>query len=443
MPGQTLAREDTVALQRAILRDRALRWGRLLGVFFAGQSMVQGIGLITGFLLIRWLSVDSYAQFSVAFGFQTTIGALADLGFCGSVVALAGVRGKDPDVLGNYIAAALHYRRLILLILFPITLVALPVLMTKQGWGVKLQAALVISVLSSIFAQGYLSLYNAPLLVHQRLKQSYKNQVVANIGRLSLNTILYMVSALSAATASWASSLGFVLNTLLTRKASRELYRKPMVAGKSARQEMLNYVAPLLPGIIFTAFQSQITLFLITTFGKSTSIAEIAALGRLNQLLVILGTLNAVIISPYFANLSHKMLRKRYVQALLASTLVAAAIVGAGFLWPGALLWVLGSKYEHLRQQVSWSILAWAVSYVASVLWSIHSSRKWVYWWVSWVYIVTILITQVILVKCLDLSTTINVIYFSIITSMAVLLVHVANGIYGYNQERAAAIGSK
>lgn len=437
---QSLDKRSPPQARSPMLRERAIRWGKLLGVFFAGQSLVQAIGLVTGFLLIRWLSVESYAQFSVAFGFQSIIGAFADLGVCGSVVALAGARGKEPEVIGSYIAAALHYRRIILAIVFPITLFVLPLLMSKHGWPWEIQVALLGSVLCSIYAQGYLSLYTAPLLIHQKLKQSYGAQVAAATSRLSLNTILHLISALGAATASWTATLATALNALLFRRSTRQLVQKPNVPNQAVRREMRAYVAPLIPGIIFTAFQGQITLFVIATFGQENSIAEIAALGRLGQVLIILGSLNAVILGPYIAKLPHSILGRRYVQILLGALLVAALMVAVAFVWPGALLWILGAKYSHLREQISWSIVAWAISYIGGVMWTVHSARKWIFWWISWVYISSILIAQVIAVKCLDLGSTMNVVFFSIITSAVVLLVQIAIGIYGYaHDERISA----
>lgn len=440
MSNQDSTKEMALSLELSLWRQRTLRWGKLLGVFFAGQSLVQAIGLVTGFLLIRWLSVDAYAQFSVAFGFQSTVAMLADLGFCGSVVALAGNRGHQPEVLGSYVAAALHYRRIILSILFPITIVALPLLMTKHGWGWEVQVALLTSVLCSIFAQGYLSLYTAPLLIHQKLKQSYGTQVIAATSRLSLNTVLHLFSILGAATASWAATLATVLNAFLFRRSTRQLVKKPVTPDLAARKEMLGYVAPLIPGIIFTAFQSQITLFVIATFGRDTSIAEIAALGRLGQVLIILGTLNGVILSPYFAKLPRALLGRRYAQTLAVAILLAAAIVVMGFVWPGALLWVLGAKYAQLREQVSWSIVAWAISYIGGVMWTIHSARKWIFWWGTWVYIAVILIAQIAAVKFLDLSTTMNVVFFSVFTAVAVLLVHLTTAIYGFSHDKPAQL---
>jgi O-antigen/teichoic acid export membrane protein len=428
-------REIPLPARHSLLRERVIRWGNLFSVFFAGQLLVQAIGLVTGFLLIRWLSVESYAQFSVAFGFQSTLSTLADLGFCGSMVALAGARGTQPEVLGRYISAAKYYRGLILSILFPLTMVAFPILMAKHGWNWGIQAALLASILCSVVAQGYLSLYSAPLLIHQKLKRSYGIQAVAATSRLGLNAILHAVSALASATASWAATVATIVCVALFRRSVTGLVKEPPHSDAETRKEMLRFIAPFIPGIIFTAFQGQITVFLITLFGTTKAIAEVGALGRLGQVLLVFGGLNAVIVEPYIARLPHHLLLRRYGQILTVAILVMAAITAAAFAWPDLLLLVLGHKYQHLRRQASWSIVTWCISYIGGLLWTMHAARRWVFWWNSTLYIVTLLVVQVIAIMFFDLSTTMNVIFFNVFISFAALSVHITAAFYGFSHD--------
>ncbi len=76
----------------------------------SGQSILQALNFITGFLLVRWLSIESYAQFGVVFGFQSTLAMLIDLGFGGCIVSLVGNRGDRPEIIGGYISAAHWFR---------------------------------------------------------------------------------------------------------------------------------------------------------------------------------------------------------------------------------------------------------------------------------------------------------------------------------------------
>ena len=92
------------------LRSRFAHWRAPLQSFLVGQPSVQFLNLITGFFLIRWLDVSEFAMFGMAFAFQSTVTQLTDLGFSGSIIALAGSRGRDPDVLGSYLRSARNWR---------------------------------------------------------------------------------------------------------------------------------------------------------------------------------------------------------------------------------------------------------------------------------------------------------------------------------------------
>ena len=58
------------SLRSLVRSEKSLRRIRVLLVYLTGQGLVQLLSLSVGLLLLRWLSVDNYAQFSVAFGYR-------------------------------------------------------------------------------------------------------------------------------------------------------------------------------------------------------------------------------------------------------------------------------------------------------------------------------------------------------------------------------------
>src|ERR1700683_2275162 len=60
--------------------------------FFLGQGALQGIQVLVGLLLVRELSIEAYAQFGLAYGFQLTMDSLMNLGFTSTIVPLIGGR---------------------------------------------------------------------------------------------------------------------------------------------------------------------------------------------------------------------------------------------------------------------------------------------------------------------------------------------------------------
>ena len=425
-----------LAAARLPPRPQLVRWGRKMGEFFLGQGAIQLLSLVTGFLIIRWLSVESYAQYSVAFGFQSSVGMLVDLGFSGAIVALVGPRISDPAVTGRYIRSVLHFRTLLFVIAAPIAAIAFIWMTGRQGWSTPARAALFSSVLFSLFFQGWTSCYSAPLAMHQRYGPMYRAQISSGIWRLAGFGLLHALTSLSAAAAAWVNSAGLALLGWLYRRESRPLIEEPVHADPVANTELRRYVAPLVPSTVFNALESQITIFLITWFGKSTNIAEVAALGRLNQALVILLAFNGVVISPYVARLARSRLAGRYWLILAGGLGVGGALWTFSLLFPGVLLWIVGAKYAHLQSAVSWSIAAWAVYYLSMLMLTMHGARKWVYWWHSALHCTSLIVAQIVGVLVFDLSKTVGVLKFSLLAACTNLVVQSAAGVYGFLTDR-------
>lgn len=412
--------------------SRFKRWSTLIVSFLVGQGSVQVINLISGLLLLRWLSVEAYAQFSVAFGFQCTLNMLVDMGCSGSIIALIGDRCSDKEVVGSYIRSAKHFRNRLLAILIPLSAIAFAFVTSKQNWDWTTQLLLFGAVVNYLFFEGWAAYYSVPLLIHQQLKQLYKFQIISACVRLVLCFSLFLGSALSSWAAAWANSSVVVVQGFFFRKDSTRLIHEPIESNLNINREMQHYLLPLIPGIIFTAFQGQISVFLISFFGQTKSIAEVGALGRIGQLFLILSAFNGVVIAPYLAKVARQDLVRRYCQILGAAITISLVLSIGSFMFPQPLLWVLGSKYYHLRTEVGWMVVGASISYIGSVMLTMQGVRKWVYWWATFVYVVIVMLTQIGCLMVIDLSTTINVIYFGIITNLSALTVYIVTAIYGF-----------
>lgn len=410
---------------------RFKRWTALISVFLAGQGSVQLINLVSGFLLLRWLSVEAYAQYSVAFGFQNTLGLLVDLGFSGSIIALVGDRAFDKEVVGTYIRSAKHFRNRLFTILIALAAIAFPLVTSKQNWDWTTQLLLFVSIVSSLFFQGWVSYYSPPLLINQRLKQFYQPQIVCAFGRIVLCFTLYLTSALTSWTTAWVSSAVVAINGFLYRRSATALIIEPINSNPKINREMLKYISPLIPVITFSAFQGQVSLVVITIFGQTKSIAEVAALGRLGQLFFLLCTFNSVIVAPYIAKVARPNLAKKYFQLLGGTVTIAIILSLIAILFPQPLLWVLGHKYQNLKTEVGLVVITASINYVANALNAMNSGSKFIYWWASAFEITLLVLVQLICVSVMDLRTTLHVIQVSLIVSGTAAGLHLLIGSYG------------
>jgi hypothetical protein len=198
-----------------------------------------------------------------------------------------------------------------------------------------------------------------------------------------------------------------------------------------------------MPSTIFFALQGQISIFLISWFGRAESIAEVGALGRIGQLFIMLGAFNSVVIAPNIARISRQLLPRRYIQVLVGAVAVCCALIGLALVFPGVFLWLLGHKYEHLRSELPWMMASACVGYVTGVMWTMHSARKWIFSWGVWTYIAAVVLTQIAGLLYMDLSTTTGVILFGLYSSFATLAVQIAWAIFGFATIKDSVSGER
>jgi len=405
---------------------------RVLLVYTTGQGLVQLLNLSIGLLLLRLLNIEYYAQFSVAFGFQTTLGMLTDLGLAGTIIALVGSRGNQPEVVGSYIRSGRHFRNLMLFCLTPVAAIFYVRISRAHHWGALTSALLFLSIIASIYFTSMASYYGAPLLIRGRLSHYYRHQLAGAAFRIAACGILYLSVGLSAWTVSWINSLGFYLIGWLNAREARPFASLPERPIPEVTRQMVRYVMPILPGIIFFSLQGQITLFLISFFGQTRSIAEVGALGRLGQIFLLLNGFNSAVIEPFMARIPTERVARNYLTVLTASLALCLVISFAGFSMPRLFLILLGGKYASLQRETGWMVLGSCLSYLSNVAWTMGAARRWIYWATAWVSIAIILTTQIVFLSLIKVDSTLHVIYFSTATSAAYLIATLFNGVYGY-----------
>ncbi|MCF7785935.1 MAG: hypothetical protein K9N47_07420 [Prosthecobacter sp.] len=411
---------------------RFARWREPLQSFIVGQPSVQILNLITGFFLLRWLDVEQFAMFGIAFAFQSTVTQLSDLGFSGSIIALAGDRVQDPTVLGGFLRSARHWRFKVQSGMLVLAAVAFPLITWGQDWGAMTKALIFGAIALGVLFQGW-SMYGAPLLAHRALSAYYRPQIWAALLRLVFCAGLWGVGWLNAWAASLLAALALGYCGMAYRRSSATYIVEPAASEPERNAAMLRYLAPLIPGVAFTALQGQIQMGVIAVLGSTQNIAEVSALGRLSQLFVLFGAFVTVFVQPYVARLARTLLLRRYLQIVAASSVFCFGLIGLGWVCPQVFLWFLGPNYSELGVETTLTLVIGCINAMGGVLFAMHAARSWLFWWSPFVYIPVMLITQIVCILLMDLSSTLSVVWFGIISSMVSVAVQMSVGIYGFH----------
>ena len=158
-------------------------------------------------------------------------------------------------------------------------------------------------------------------------------------------------------------------------------------------------------------------MILISFFGNTQNIAEIGALSRLAVIFSLIMSIMTNIVLPSFARCQSKYeLRKRYFQILAAYAGFSGILIFLIATFPSKFLFVLGSQYSNLEQEIILMAVSQTVTALSTVLWNINSTKGWIE--LSWLFPPAIILTQIALLLFLDISTVRGVIIFSTLSIM-------------------------
>lgn len=400
---------------------RILEWGKLVSLTGAAQMVVQVVGFLSGIIIIRLLPTKEYALYTMANSMLGTMTLLADGGIGNGVLAQGGKVWKDKIRLGSVITTGLNLRKKFAL---GSLLVALPILfyLLNHHNASFLTSFLIIGSLIPAFysALSDTLLEVAPKL-HQDITPLQKNQVMAGLGRFVLIgiTIFFFPWAFIAI-------LGFgiprVFANLQLRKISDKFADRTQPPNSEDKIAILKVVKRTLPGTIYYCISGQITIWLISIFGTTESIAHVGALSRLTMILTIFGIVLSSLVEPRFSRLksNRKLLVSRFFQIQLLLFIVTVFILVLVWLFPNQIVFVLGDGYGGLNNELLLMTISGCLSLMSGSVYKLSSSRGIVP--PPWILIPTLILIQVLFFAIVDFKEIRGALFFSIYTYSAAWL---------------------
>jgi O-antigen/teichoic acid export membrane protein len=408
--------------------------GKRLSAFVGGQSAAQLLNAATGLVLLRLLPKSEFAIYAIVLGVQGTITILTDVGFGSAILSLVGSRYQDKELLGSYIRAASYIRRALLMFVTVIAILAIVAFRHSrlEAHGSREMIFLAIAVLVTLQFQAWASYYEMPLLLNNKLVAYYSPQIAAACLRIVSVFILYYTHIISSTTVVIANTLSIVVMGVSYRLLARRWTKVPRALPKERAWEMIRYLTPMLPLYLYAALSGQISLFLITVFGHVSQIADVAAVGRIGQLFLLLNSSNSVLVTPLFAKTPSSLLRRRYLNTMGAVGAVAMLAALSAKLLPGPYLFLLGARYSGLTLQVQLVVYASAIAYFSGAMGAVVLARKWIFWWSGLLQVVVVGLAQIVSALLLPLNTSEGVLMMNIYTCIAatgVQVVYLVNGL--------------
>lgn len=346
----------------------------LLTKFLAGQTVVQALNLVTGLLILRFLSIEEYALYTIA-NLLMSVGSVgSDMGLSQAVVTLGAKMKDDRQGLSRLFSTARTYRGYLFFVASAVSLVVAGFITQGHGWSIFEIAVVLAVVLLSNWVQQTVSLGTSLLNVHHDSNGLFQGGGGAALARLMLVPILcgFWPTAISALTANFAGMAAG--QHLIGKWCSR--YIDPQRGSYEPQGAALKtFIYPLVPGIIYYLVQGQIGVFILGLYGYTSSIAEVGALGRLGQIVMLLILINGFFIQPYFARIKQKAIFvSRLGQVIAMLLLLSGPILLSALLLPDWWLLLLGRNYAGLTIELPIAVGGALAALIGSVLYTIMIS---------------------------------------------------------------------
>lgn len=419
------------------MMQRAFQRARIVGNFAMVQAVVQLIGFLSGILLVRWLPQQEYAYFTIANTMQGTLNVLADIGISIGLVSIGGRVWHDRHRFGQLVNTALGLRRKLGAVAILIVTPILYYMLVKNGASMSYTAILIAVVLAGLAVQ----LSIGVLSVVPRLRSDIgKIQTIDMTGAVARFLVLLalMYFFLNGAVALAIGSATLLLQYWMLRKYVAGVIDLNAPENPEDREAMRGFIRSQAANAVFFCLQGQITVFLISIFGRNvSSIAEVGALGRLAMIFAVLSHLLANIFAPAFARCqSLRKLRWQYAAIVGGVACFSLVIIAVAAFFPREFLFVLGNKYSHLERELLLMVAGAVITAMAGTLWALNAAKAWIAG--SWLYIPLTLATQLALIPSTDFSTVTGVLTFNLVSAIPSLALNLILSVRGFRSWRLA-----
>jgi len=396
-------------------------WLRVATLYAAWQAVALTMNAVAGFLVVRWLSVEAYAQFSIVLAVMTASIVVADSGISSTLNARAGAAGGSAAALGRLIAAARH-----------MAIRRVPWVMAGSAGACWLlltegHAPAAFAWFAAALVSAYIGVVIARLLwqVVARLLYRAERILAMDAGADCLKAILMV-----ALVWNWPMATTALLVLLALAALQWLAYRRlamPFVAAAPAdpadAPDFRVTTSQVLPVTVFFAIQGQLAMAILSILGTTADVAGLGALGRFAVVYSLAGPFVANVLSPRLAAITDPgHLRRRASQVVGSAASIAAVVTALSALLADEALALLGPNYRGLAAEFVALMTVGGIFFVVTALNAINLSKAW--YAQQWLVIPATLAGQGVVAALADVSTMMGAIALSAASATALLAVY-------------------
>lgn len=389
------------------------------GVLFT-QVGIQGIGAITGLMLVRTMPKDEYAWLTICGSLLATLGILSDGGIATAITSMSGRVSRDKTALAQVADACLAVRNRLSLFSLALTLPPFFILFTRMEMSSVMTALILSTAALTLWPVTSSKFLPVTLRIAGNLKSTQIIEFGSSMLRCGATAIVLLVGWRQVYPTFLATLSAIWLHAWLARRAVGRAVGTG--SGTPAqRSEVWGFVRALYANHIFFCVQGQIATWIISF---TSSVAEIADVGALSRLTIFFAIFTAVfhyLVLPKVAVCqSPLVLRSIFIFAASGTLGTVLSLTVVTWLIPTPFLWILGGSYSHLTFELPVAFAAHGLGAMTGMMWVFMQVRGWVR--LSWLNIPLTLVGYVVGVLVSDLSTVAGVLLMTGVSNLPSLL---------------------
>lgn len=396
--------------------SKIVQWIKL--VFYTGgmQLIIQLVGLFSGIIVIRLLPTSQYAWYTIANTMLGTLIVLSDGGISTGVLAQSSKVWQDRTKLGVVISTGMDLRLKFSIGSLIFSIPVLLYLLIHQNASYLNAMLITIAVIPPFYAALSDNLLEIPIKLHQNIIALQKNQVYTAFGRLLLIGFSLLIFPFSFV-ALLGNGIPRIWANVQLRKIIKPYSIQTKKTDKQVQKDILSLVYRLLPGAIYYSLSGQISIWLLSFFGKANSVAQIGAFGRISMMLSLFTIMVNTLIVPRFTRTinNSKMLLRRLFQIQVGSILIFSVIIFFSYSFSEQLLWVIGKNYSTLNHELVLSIISTSIGILAGITFSLYTAKGWAIY--PFVYVPINIVSLILGAFFFKVDSIQGVLYLSIFTA--------------------------
>lgn len=401
-------------------RSQFRYWAKTISKFFSVQLLVKALGMIIGIIIIRNLSKEDYAIFTISNSMQGLMNTFADVGVSAGLLNLSGQVWRDRHRFGELINTAMELRQWFAVISITIISPILVWLLIKNNASPIYIILITIAIVVELYFYLKIQVLQVVPQFHSQIAFLQKLDLTANVTRFTMILIASLIN-LNAFIAIIISTITSGFQSLLLQKNIGKQIDTKAPVNQEDRKNILKTVKTISPNIAFYAFQGQISIFLISIFGNVENIANVGAISRFTIIFSLIQPIMVSIIYPAFSRCQDvNLLKLRYLQLIFVNIAFGLLLILISFVFSSQMLWILGPEYSDLKPELILIMLSGSLLQLGGIMWGVNTAKGWING--MWLEVPLKITTQIILLLSLDLSSAQGVIIFGIISTIPSIL---------------------